>query len=51
MKTRMNQLGIQVLLIMVIAAIVAYTCVNLAELVGIFSDAVKELLSGAKWGF
>lgn len=45
MKTRMNQLVIQILLMVIITVIVAYTCVNLAELVDNFSDAVFNSLT------
>lgn len=45
MKSRMNQLVIQVLLMVIITVIVAYTCVNLAELVDKFSDAVFDILT------
>lgn len=51
MKTRGNQLVIQILLIIVITAIVAYTCMNLAELVDRFSDAAGEILSRFNLGF
>ncbi len=45
MKARMNQLVIQVLLMIIITAIVTYTCVNLAELIDIFSDEVAKVLT------
>lgn len=45
MKSRMNQLVIQVLLMVIITVIVAYTCVSLAELVGEFSEAAFNVLS------
>ena len=45
MKARMNQLVIQILLVVIITVIVTYTCVNLAELVDKFSDAVFNVLT------
>ena len=45
MRTRINQIWIQVLLMLVITAIVAFTCMNLAELVDMFSDAAGEALT------
>ncbi len=51
MKTRGNQLVIQILLIIVITAIVAYTCVSLAELVDRFCDAAGEILYQFNFGF
>lgn len=45
MKSRMNQLVIQVLLMVIITVIVAYTCVNLAELVDKFSEAAFDVLT------
>ena len=51
MKTRGNQLFIQVLLIVIITAIVVFTCINLAELVDMFSDAAGSVLTRFKLGF
>lgn len=45
MKSRMNQLVIQVLLMVIITVIVAYTCISLAELVGEFSEAAFDVLT------
>jgi len=51
MRTRGNQLLIQVLLLVIITAIVAFTCVNLAELVDMFSDAAGAALTRFNMGF
>lgn len=51
MRTRGNQLLIQVLLIVVITTIVALTCMNLAELVGMFSDAIGNTINQFNLGF
>lgn len=51
MKTRGNQLLIQVLLMIIITVIVTFTCMNLAELVGQFSDAVGDVLTKTGIGF
>lgn len=49
MRTRGNQLLIEALLLIVTTAIVAFTCINLAELVGMFSDAIGDAV--ARVGF
>lgn len=51
MRTRGNQLLIQVLLMIIITIIVAFTCMNLAELVDMFSDAAGNILTNLKPGF
>lgn len=51
MRTRANQLLIQILLMIIITAIVALTCMNLAELVDRFSDAAGEVLTRFNVGF
>lgn len=51
MRTRANQLLIQILLMIIITAIVALTCMNLAELVDMFSDAAGEVLTRFNVGF
>lgn len=51
MRTRGNQLLIQVLLMIVITAIVAFTCMDLAELVNMFCDAVGDTLTTFSLGF
>lgn len=51
MRTRGNQLLIQILLLVIITAIVAFTCVNLAELVDHFCDAAGEALTRFNVGF
>jgi len=45
MRTRANQLLIQILLMIIITAIVAFTCMNLAELLDMFSDAAGDVLT------
>lgn len=51
MRTRSNQLLIQILLMIIITAIVAFTCMNLAELVDMFSNAAGEVLTRFNFGF
>lgn len=51
MKTRGNQLLIQILLMVIITAIVAFTCMNLAELVDMFCDAASSTLIQYHVGF
>lgn len=51
MRTRVNQLLIQILLMVIITAIVAFTCMNLAELVDMYSDAAGEILTNFNFGF
>lgn len=51
MKTRMNQLLIQILLMMITTAIVAFTCMNLVELVDMFSDAAGNAMTHFNFGF
>lgn len=45
MKTRLNQLVIQILLMIIITVIVAYICINLAELVDKYSSAIFNVLT------
>lgn len=51
MRMRGNQLLIQILLMIIITAIIAFTCMNLAELVDRFSDAAGEMLTRFNVGF
>lgn len=51
MRTRVNQLLIQILLMVIITAIVAFTCMNLAELVDMYSDAAGAILTNFNFGF
>lgn len=51
MRTRGNQFLIQILLMVIITAIVAFTCMNLAELVDMFSDAATEVITRCTLGF
>ena len=51
MRTRGNQLLIQILLMIIITVIVAFTCMNLAELVNMFSDAAGSVLTSFNLGF
>lgn len=51
MRTRGNQLLIQILLMVIITVIIAFTCMNLAELVDQFCDAASEVLTNCKFGF
>lgn len=51
MRTRGNQLLIEILLMIVITAIVAFTCMNLAELVDKYTDAVNDAITGFNFGF
>ena len=44
MRTRGNQLLIQILLMIIITVIVAYTCMNLAELVNMYSEAIGKAI-------
>ena len=46
MRTRGNQLLIQILLMIIITVIVAYTCMNLAELVNMYSE--RQLLKSMR---
>ena len=48
MRTRGNQLLIQILLMIIITVIVAYTCMNLAELVNMYSEAERQLLKSMR---
>lgn len=49
MKTR-EKLFIEILMMIVITAIVIFTCVNLTELVTMFNDAAKNALSTIRFG-
>lgn len=51
MRTRDNQLLIQILLMVIITAIVVFTYVNLAELVDMFSDAAGNAMTRFNIGF
>lgn len=51
MRTRDNQILIQILLMVIITAIVAFTFMNLAELVDMFSDAAGSVLTRFNLGF
>lgn len=51
MRMRGNQLLIQILLMVIITAIIAFTCMNLVELVDRFSDAAGEMLTRFNVGF
>lgn len=51
MRTRGNQLLIQILLMIIITAIVAYTCMNLAELVNMYSEAIGNAITQIGAGF
>lgn len=51
MRTRGNQLLIQILLMVIITAIVAFACMNLAELVDKFSDAASDVMTRYNLGF
>lgn len=42
MNPRMNQLVVNILLLIVIAGIVAYICINLAEVVNNISNVVEN---------
>lgn len=44
MRTRGNQLLIQILLMIIITVIVAYTCMNLAELVNMYPKRSERQL-------
>lgn len=50
MRTRGNQLLVQILLMIVTTAIVAFACVNLAALVDRFSEAVGDVWIGTHFG-
>ncbi len=50
MNPRMNQLVVNILLLIVIAGIVAYICVNLAELVSNISNVVENSIMNLKVG-
>lgn len=50
MNPRMNQLVVDILLLIVIAGIVAYICVNLAELVNNISNVVETSILNFKFG-
>ena len=45
MRARGNQLLIQILLMIIITVIVAYTCMNLAELVNMYSEAIGKAIT------
>ncbi len=45
MRTKGNQLFIQILLLIIITAIIAVTCVSLTELVKQLSEAAGEILT------
>lgn len=47
----MNQLLIQILLMMITTAIVVFTCMNLVELVDMFSDAAGNAMTQFNFGF
>lgn len=51
MRTRSTQLLIQILLMIIITAVVAFTCMNLAELVDLFSDAAVNTITQFDIGF
>ena len=51
MRTRGNQLLIQILLMIIITVIVAYTCMNLAELVNMYSEAIGKAITQINAGF
>lgn len=50
MKTKGNQLFIQILLLVVITAIVAFTCMSLTELVQRFSESAQDILLRFSFG-
>lgn len=50
MRPRENQLIVEILLLIVITGIVIFTCLNLAQLVNVFSDAVGKAISGFNIG-
>lgn len=50
MNPRMNQLVVNILLLIVIAGIVAYIFVNLAELVNNISNVVENSIMNFKFG-
>lgn len=50
MNPRMNQLVVNILLLIVIAGIVAYIFVNLAELVSNFSNVLENSVMNFKFG-
>lgn len=45
MRPRENQLFVEILLLIVITGIVVFTCVNLVELVNMFTDAAGTALT------
>ena len=51
MRTRGNQLLIQILLMIIITVIVADTCMNLAELVNMYSEAIGKAITQINAGF
>ena len=51
MKARGQQLLVQVLLMIIIMAIVAFSYTNLAELVDMFSNAADRILTRLTFGF
>lgn len=51
MRPRENQLIVEILLLIIITGIVIFTCLNLAQLVSVFSDAAGKAISGFKIGF
>lgn len=50
MRPRENQLIVEILLLIVITGIVIFTCVNLAQLVNVFSDAMGKMITGFNIG-
>ncbi len=51
MKTRGTNLWIQFLLMIIITAIVTYSCMNLAELLSMYTDVIQNTLSEFHFGF
>ncbi len=50
MNPRMNQLVVNILLLIVIAGIVAYICINLAEVVNNISNVVENSIMNLNIG-
>lgn len=50
MNPRMNQLVVNILLLIVIAGIVAYICINLAEMVNNISNVVENSIMNLNIG-
>ncbi len=50
MNPRMNQLVVNILLLIVIAGIVAYICINLAEVVNNISNVVESSIMNLNIG-